>query len=138
MNPTISPHVSDVANVSRKVLCSNYSRCLEVALVRRWPGFSCSQCASYELESADDVEHWEEQARRCRKLLLRLYASKPNRKRPPMILPRERVDFPMSEQELFESHTEARGQDSLEHETIRLPQAFLAPLMLLLENRPPE
>jgi hypothetical protein len=55
-----------------------------------------------------------------------------------MILPRERVDFPMSEQELFETHAEEKGRDSLDQDTVPLPQAFLAPLMLLLENRPNE
>ncbi|MFZ2446975.1 MAG: hypothetical protein WAW37_11510 [Syntrophobacteraceae bacterium] len=36
--------------VRRNVFCRNYSDCLDQAIKKKWPGFSCESCGSYEQE----------------------------------------------------------------------------------------
>lgn len=138
MNPTMSPQTKGVTSLSRNVLCTHYSRCLDVAIDKGWQGFSCSHCEAHEQEASEEYVHWQQQAGRCRSLLTRLFTPKPTRRRTPVIPPRERLDFPMLAQELSDADTEERVRDCIDQETVLLPQAFLAHLMLLLEHRPHE
>lgn len=36
--------------VRRYVFCRNYGDCLDQAIRKKWPGFSCERCAAYEQE----------------------------------------------------------------------------------------
>ncbi len=139
MSPTMSPQVTAVAAVPRNVLCQHYSHCLDLAVLKGWPGFSCEHCQHCEPEPANDTDHWKEQAGRCRLLLASLFAPKPpSRRRKSVIPPRNRHDFPMSEKDLHCHETEKRMADCIERGTIQLSEAFLVHLMLLNENRPHE
>lgn len=138
MNPTMSPQVNGLAALSRNVLCQHYSHCLDLAIRKGWPGFSCDQCQHYELEPSNDTDHWREQAGRCRLLLAKLFAPKPPRRRNSVVPTRNRNDFPMSEKDLRCHERDRKVQDCMERRTVQLPEAFLAHLMLLYENRPRE
>jgi hypothetical protein len=139
MNPTMSPQVNSVTALSRNVLCQHYAHCLDLAIVKGWPGFSCEQCQHYELEPANDTDHWREQAGRCRLLLAKLFAPKPpSRRRHSVVPPRNRNGFPTSDGDLHCHRRDWKEQDCIERGTVQLPEAFLAHLMLLYENRPQE
>jgi hypothetical protein len=138
MNPTMSPQSNGVANLSRNVLCTHYSRCLDVAIDKGWQGFSCCQCEAYAPEPPDETLHWKEQAGRCKLLLTHLFAPRSSRRRPRVAMSRKRLDFPMSERDLLQHTTDPNRQVCSDAGTTRLPEAFLAHLMLLVENRPHE
>lgn len=139
MNPTKSTQVTHSADVPRKVLCKHYSHCLDLAIIRGWPGFSCEQCERYDLEPARDAEHWKEQAGRCRLLLARLFAPQTkSRKRRPVDPDRNRGDFRNPGRPTRNQQIDLRLESVHEGGTIRLPEAFLAHLMLLWEKRPHE
>ena len=42
--------VESCDKVRRKVFCLNYGECLDYAILRKWPGFSCQNCGCYEQE----------------------------------------------------------------------------------------
>jgi hypothetical protein len=138
MNPTMSPQSNGVANLSRNVLCTHYAQCLDVAIDKGWQGFTCSQCETYEPEPPDESMHWQEQAGRCRVLLTHLFAPGSSRRKPRVTMSRRRLDFPMAERELLDLVMERKGRERPDMGTARLPEAFLAHLMLLVENRPHE
>jgi hypothetical protein len=138
MNPTMSPQSNGVANLSRNVLCTRYSQCLDVAIDKGWQGFTCSQCETYDPEPPGGSLHWQEQAGRCRVLLTHLFAPRSSRRKPRVTIPRRRLDFPMAERELLDLAIEQKWRGCSDVGTARLPEAFLAHLMLLAENRPHE
>lgn len=37
----------------RRLLCADYSTCVDIAIARRWAGFTCSSCAAYKAPSAE-------------------------------------------------------------------------------------
>ncbi len=39
--------------VRRNVFCLNYGRCLDYAILKKWPGFSCDRCGGYEQEKLE-------------------------------------------------------------------------------------
>lgn len=39
--------------VMRKVFCRNYGECLDYAILKKWPGFSCQNCHCYEQEKLE-------------------------------------------------------------------------------------
>ena len=43
--------------VKRNVFCRKYSECLNETIKKKWPGFSCESCHSYEREllQGDDL-----------------------------------------------------------------------------------
>lgn len=139
MNPTMAPQVTSSADVPRNVLCRHYSHCLDLAIQRGWQGFSCEQCERYDLEPAGDLEHWQEQAGRCRLLLARLFAPQPKvRRRRPANPDRNQGGVRISEIHARRPWTYDRLEETIDGETIQLPEGFLAHLMLLWENRPHE
>lgn len=42
--------VESCDKVRRKVFCRNYGECLDYAILKKWPGFTCRNCGSYEQE----------------------------------------------------------------------------------------
>ena len=42
--------VESCDKVRRHVFCRNYGECLDYAILKKWPGFSCQNCGSYEQE----------------------------------------------------------------------------------------
>lgn len=42
--------VESCDKVRRNVFCRNYGECLDYAILRKWPGFSCRNCNFYEQE----------------------------------------------------------------------------------------
>ena len=47
-NPIASNPARSPAEADRKVMCSGYKRCLDVAVKGRWPGFSCRECGAFK------------------------------------------------------------------------------------------
>ena len=45
--------VESCEKVRRNVFCRNYGECLDYAISKKWPGFSCRSCESYERETLD-------------------------------------------------------------------------------------
>ena len=45
----------DTAEVSRRVDCEHYGKCLDVALGEGWPSFSCGGCSGYVARDRDDM-----------------------------------------------------------------------------------
>jgi hypothetical protein len=45
--------VESCDKVRRNVFCRSYSDCLNLAIRKKWPGFSCERCTSYEQESLE-------------------------------------------------------------------------------------
>ena len=45
--------VESCEEVKRNVFCRHYGECLNLTIRKRWPGFSCQGCESYELERLD-------------------------------------------------------------------------------------
>ena len=70
LNPTPAKMVNRPSEVQRRVLCSRYSKCLEICLSKGWPGFSCSECEDFELECPNDTAHWAEQGENSGWLLM--------------------------------------------------------------------
>ncbi|MEM5786136.1 MAG: hypothetical protein AAGU11_02385 [Syntrophobacteraceae bacterium] len=48
--------VDTCEKVMRNVFCRNYSECLDEAITKKWPGFSCQGCESYEREMLEGDE----------------------------------------------------------------------------------
>ena len=42
--------VENSEEVRRNVFCRKYGDCLDYTIRKRWPGFSCQDCESYEQE----------------------------------------------------------------------------------------
>ena len=55
-NPTRSKAVDDPSKVERRVMCTNYERCLDEAIERNWVGFTCRHCLSFEPLTLDPIE----------------------------------------------------------------------------------
>ncbi len=59
MNPRRHlPVLAEEAMQVRRIYCSHYSFCLNVAVARNWPGFTCAACFDYapinaEINEAD-------------------------------------------------------------------------------------
>ena len=70
MNPTAYEQVNSLSEVQRKVLCAHYGACLELAIERNWPGFSCSECDGFQMEGDGDPDWWNLQAEISRMILL--------------------------------------------------------------------
>ena len=45
--------VESCDKVRRKVFCRNYGECLDYAILRKWPGFTCQNCEGYEQETLE-------------------------------------------------------------------------------------
>ncbi len=45
--------VESCDKVRRNVFCRNYGDCLDFAIHRKWPGFSCQSCDCYEQEKLE-------------------------------------------------------------------------------------
>jgi hypothetical protein len=56
--------VESCDEVRRNVFCRYYSECLDYAISRKWPGFSCQSCGCYEQEKLEG-EALNEDAARC-------------------------------------------------------------------------
>ncbi len=52
----------------RRVLCTHYGDCLDLAVQMRWDGFTCSECRAYR-SFTQCPELWLEDAMACRALL---------------------------------------------------------------------
>ncbi len=55
--------VESCEKVKRNVFCRNYSECLDHAIQRKWPGFSCQSCDSYEQEKLEGDQLHDDYAR---------------------------------------------------------------------------
>lgn len=49
-NPVRYHAVEFCDQVRRNVFCRHYDDCLDHAISKRWPGFSCDKCDQYECE----------------------------------------------------------------------------------------
>jgi len=49
--------------VRRNVFCRNYGDCLDQAIKKKWPGFSCDDCIAYEREMLDGDQLSDDYAR---------------------------------------------------------------------------
>jgi len=56
--------VENCYEVRRNVFCRYYGECLDLAISKRWPGFSCLNCESYEQETLN-IEELKEEYARC-------------------------------------------------------------------------
>ena len=54
--------VESCDQVRRKVFCRNYSWCLDFAIQKKWPSFSCQNCNSYQQELLARDQLRDEQA----------------------------------------------------------------------------
>jgi len=48
--------VESSEKVRHNVFCRNYGDCLDYTIRKRWPGFSCQDCESYEQETLNGEE----------------------------------------------------------------------------------
>lgn len=69
MHPIPSPESVNPSCVPRKVLCASYGLCLDVALTKSWPGFSCERCGDFQPLQLD-LEEWATDAALCEALLI--------------------------------------------------------------------
>ncbi len=53
MMPTRYMAVESCDQVKRNVFCRNYNECLNQAIHKKWPGFSCQKCECYEQEKLE-------------------------------------------------------------------------------------
>ena len=49
--------------VRRNVFCRKYGDCLDHAILKKWPGFSCEKCSSYEQERLEGEQLNDDYAR---------------------------------------------------------------------------
>lgn len=70
MNPTPAEPAKTLREVNRLVLCRTYGACLDAALLRGWPGFTCERCEDFEFEGREDPDWWKAQAEKASTLLL--------------------------------------------------------------------
>lgn len=68
MNPIPAREVDELSKVNRQVLCEHYESCLDLALSRRWEGFSCETCGSFRAAQRPSIE-WLEDALSCGNLV---------------------------------------------------------------------
>lgn len=61
--PVRSKAVESCDKVKRNVFCQKYSECLNQAILRKWPGFSCERCNSYEQENLEGERLSDDYAR---------------------------------------------------------------------------
>lgn len=55
-NPIASNAARIPAEQDRKVMCTGYKRCLDVAVKGRWRGFSCRECGAFKPLAFDPAE----------------------------------------------------------------------------------
>ncbi len=55
--------VESCDKVKRNVFCRNYSDCLDLTIRKKWPGFSCEKCDSYEQEMLEGDQLDDDYAR---------------------------------------------------------------------------
>lgn len=67
-NPVNAPRASHAVAVHRKVFCSHYDQCLNLAVEKNWDGFACTQCGAYRPPYWSKSE-WIEDTARCRALV---------------------------------------------------------------------
>ena len=60
---------------TRQVRCAHYSSCLDLALDRKWPGFSCRECGAFDLEELEAAAITE-QGDRCRAFLQAVFRNR--------------------------------------------------------------
>ena len=60
--------VEDTDMLKRQVFCVRYGDCLDYAIKKRWEGFSCEQCGSFE-DERPDIDLWVEEQDRWLKLI---------------------------------------------------------------------
>ena len=51
--PASQVYFEENATVVRRLHCTRYNACLDLAFAARWPGFTCGSCPSYEPMSRD-------------------------------------------------------------------------------------
>ncbi len=61
--PVRSMAVENSEKIRRNVFCRKYGDCLDYAIRKRWPGFSCQDCESYEQETLNREELNDDYAR---------------------------------------------------------------------------
>ena len=67
-NPIASRAAPSPSQVNRRVLCAGYERCLDQAVKKNWPGFSCQKCRAFEPLRLDPTE-WLVDSLACTALL---------------------------------------------------------------------
>ena len=55
--------VENFKEVRRNVFCRKYGDCLDYTIHKKWPGFSCQDCESYEQEMLNEWELNDDYAR---------------------------------------------------------------------------
>jgi hypothetical protein len=55
--------VESCDKVRRNVFCRSYGECLDLTIRKKWPGFSCEQCDSYEQEKFEGDQLTDDYAR---------------------------------------------------------------------------
>ncbi len=61
--PTPYMTVESISQVKRQVFCRHYDSCLDIAIEKRWRGFSCEKCQGFEHETFDEKKIYEEHSR---------------------------------------------------------------------------
>lgn len=54
VDPSPAP-TPESSSPDREVMCAHYGECLDLALDRGWPGFTCRGCQAFVLEELDPV-----------------------------------------------------------------------------------
>lgn len=76
---------STTSNPDRNFFCRHYEPCLDLAVSRRWEGFTCRSCGAYEPIEVDR-EWWIQDGRACLALVLTLFHRKVKQIHPGTIL----------------------------------------------------
>jgi hypothetical protein len=75
VNPTPCKRCT-LKTVNRRLFCAHYSLCLDLAVARKWDGFTCTSCGSNQ-EEETTAEQWQDQAQRCGKVLKAIFIDRP-------------------------------------------------------------
>jgi hypothetical protein len=67
-NPIASSAKNSPSKVRRRIFCAGYESCLDIALKKKWTGFSCRKCKAFE-PSRLTLSEWFEDSLACAALI---------------------------------------------------------------------
>jgi hypothetical protein len=71
-NPQATAPACSCSQGLRRIHCAHYNRCLDRAVEKKWPDFSCCACNAY-VAVLNDLEYWRAEAGGCAELLYEIY-----------------------------------------------------------------